>query len=124
MDDRTTANAIDEYISGFPPETRRVLRQLRAVIRSAAPEATETISYGIPTFDLHGKHLVHFGGFARHVGFYPTPSGTEEFQQALAGYKSGKGSVQFRLDEPLPEDLVREIVAFRVREVEDEARRR
>lgn len=124
MDDRTTANAIDEYISGFPPETRRVLRQLRAVIRSAAPEATETISYGIPTFDLHGKHLVHFGGFARHVGFYPTPSGTEEFQQALAGYKSGKGSVQFRLDEPLPEDLVREIVTFRVREVEGQARRR
>ncbi len=120
MDDNTTSAAVDAYIAGFPAETRQVLQRLRAVVRSVVPEAVETISYGIPTFDLNGTHLVHFGGFARHVGFYPTPSGTEAFQAELAGYKSGKGSVQFKLGEPLPEDLVRTIVEFRVREVEGE----
>lgn len=97
-----------------------MLQRLRAVVRSVAPEAVETISYGIPTFDLHGRHLVHFGRFTKHVGFYPTPSGTETFQAELAGYKSGKGSVQLKLDEPLPEDLIHQIVEFRVREVEGE----
>lgn len=97
-----------------------MLQRLRAVVRSVAPEAVETISYGIPTFDLHGRHLVHFGRFTKHVGFYPTPSGTETFQAELAGYKSGKGSVQLKLDEPLPEDLIRQIVECRVREVEGE----
>lgn len=118
MDDSTVSAAVDAYIAGFPPETQQVLERLRSAIRAVVPDAVETISYGIPTFDLHGKHLVHFGGFSRHVGFYPTPSGTEAFQAQLAGYKAGKGSVQFRLDEPLPEDLVRQIVEFRVRELQ------
>lgn len=106
---------MDEYIAEFPPETREVLEQLRALIKASAPGATETISYAIPTFDLNG-HLVHFAGFAKHVGFYPTGSGVEAFKDELEPYKSGKGSVQFPLGRPLPVDLIRRIVEFRVAE--------
>jgi uncharacterized protein YdhG (YjbR/CyaY superfamily) len=81
-----------------------------------APEATETISYAIPTFDLNGKHVVHFAGFAHHVGFYPSPSGIEAFASELEGYKRGRGSIQFPLDEPLPVDLIRRMVALRLKE--------
>ena len=88
---------------------------MRALIKVSAPGATETISYAIPTFDLNG-HLVHFAGFAKHVGFYPTGSGVEAFKDELEPYKSGKGSVQFPLGRPLPVDLIRRIVAFRVAE--------
>ena len=117
MAERPSATSVDEYIAGFPPETRKVLEEMRALIKSTAPEeATETISYAIPTFDLNGKHLVHFAGFAHHVGFYPIPSGMEAFKEELARYKTGKGSVQLPLDEPLPVDLIRRIVAFRVEE--------
>ena len=97
MATRSTANSIDEYIAGFPPETQEVLEELRALIRASAPDATETISYAIPTFDLNGHHLVHFAGYAKHVGFYPMPSGIEAFKEELEPYKSGKGSVQFPL---------------------------
>ena len=107
---------VDEYIAGFPPETQTVLEELRALIKACAPGATETISYAIPTFDLNGKHLVHFAGYARHVGFYPVPSGLEAFKEDLRPYKVGKGSVQFPLDQPLPTDLIRRIVEFRVAE--------
>jgi uncharacterized protein YdhG (YjbR/CyaY superfamily) len=111
---RMSATSIDSYISEFPPATQTVLEQMRAVIKQAAPEATETISYAIPTFDLNGHHLVHFAGYARHIGFYPIPSGVEAFREELGAYKSGKGSVQFPLNEPLPTDLIRRIVEFRV----------
>jgi uncharacterized protein YdhG (YjbR/CyaY superfamily) len=114
MTNRSTAKTIDEYIAGFPPEMQKVLQQLRALIRAEAPDATETISYAIPTFDLNG-HLVHFAGYARHVGFYPTGSGVEAFKEELKPYKSGKGSVQFPLGQPLPADLIRRIVRFRVK---------
>jgi len=110
------AAAVDEYIAGFPSETQEVLREMRALIAANAPEATETISYAIPTFDLNGKHLVHFAGFKKHIGFYPVPSGMEAFKEELAAYKQGKGSVQFPLGEPLPADLIRRIVDFRVAE--------
>jgi len=113
---RSTATTIDEYIAEFPPETRRVLQETRELIRSHAPEATETISYAIPTFDLNGRHLVHFAGYPRHIGFYPIPTGMEAFKEELSRYKTGKGSVQFPLDEPLPRDLIRRIVEFRVLE--------
>jgi uncharacterized protein YdhG (YjbR/CyaY superfamily) len=115
------ATAVDEYIAGFPPETRKLLEEMRALIRSLAPEASETISYGIPTFDLNGKHLVHFAGFKNHVGLYPTPSGIETFKNDLEPYKAGKGSAQFPLDQPLPTDLIRRIVEFRVQESAREA---
>jgi uncharacterized protein YdhG (YjbR/CyaY superfamily) len=91
------------------------LRNVRDAIRKAAPGATESITYRMPTFTLHGT-LVHFAGFARHVGFYPTPSGMERFRQELSSYKTGKGSVQFPLDAPVPYQLIERIVKFRVRE--------
>jgi len=116
MTNRPTAGSVDEYIAGFPPETRRVLEELRALIRASAPDATETISYAIPTFDLSGRHLVHFAGYEKHVGFYPTGSGVEAFKEELGPYKSGRGSVQFPLGQPLPTDLIRRIVEFRVHE--------
>jgi uncharacterized protein YdhG (YjbR/CyaY superfamily) len=107
MPGRSTARAIDDYISEFPPATQAVL---------TAPDATETISYAIPTFDLNGHHLVHFAGYERHVGFYPTGRGMDAFKDELTQYKSGKGSVQFPLGTPLPVDLIRRIVEFRVAE--------
>ena len=116
MANRATAHSIDEYIAGFSPETQKVLEELRMLIKASAPAATETISYAIPTFDLNGKHLVHFAGYERHVGLYPAPSGLEAFKADLKPYKSGKGSVQFPLGQPLPTDLIRRIVAFRVEE--------
>ncbi len=115
MASRSTATSIDEYIAEFSPETRKVLEELRALIKASAPEATEVISYAIPTFDLNG-HLVHFAGYDRHIGFYPTGRGIEAFKEELAPYKSGKGSIQFPLGQPLPTDLIRRIVEFRVAE--------
>lgn len=114
---RTTAASIDEYIAQFPAKTQTALEEMRAIIRDLAPDAVETISYAIPTFDLGGTHLAHFAGYARHVGLYPTPSGMEAFADDLAPYKRGKGSAQFPLSEPLPVELIRRIVEFRVREV-------
>ena len=113
--------SIDDYIAGFPPQTRRALEELRALIKASAPDATETISYAIPTFDLNGRHLVHFAAFKRHIGFYPTGGGVEAFEEELKPYKSGKGSVQFPLGQPMPADLIRRIVEFRVRETTGKA---
>lgn len=112
---RSSAATIDEYVTEFPPETREGLEEVRALIKTAAPEATETISYAIPTFDLNG-HLVHFAGYERHIGFYPGPSGIAAFKDELKPYKSAKGSVQFPLDRPLPMDLIRRMVEYRVAE--------
>jgi len=113
---RSTARTIDEYIAEFPPQTQAVLQEMRALIRTLAPDATETISYAIPTFDVNGKHLVHFAGYEKHVGLYPAPSGMEAFAEELSAYKTGKGSVQFPLGQPLPVDLIRRIVEYRVAE--------
>jgi len=121
MAERSKARSIDEYIAEFPPETRKVLEEMRALIRATAPAATETMSYSIPTFDLDGRHLVHFAGYKRHVGLYPTPEGIVAFSDELASYKTAKGSVQFPLDQPLPSDLVRRMVKFRI--AEEAARR-
>ncbi len=116
MTDRSAATTIDDYIADFPEEVASRLREIRALVHDIAPDATETISYAIPTFDLNGKHLVHFAGFKKHIGFYPIPSGMEAFKEELAPYKQGKGSVQFPLSQPLPTDLIRRIVEFRVAE--------
>jgi uncharacterized protein YdhG (YjbR/CyaY superfamily) len=113
---RSSAGSIDEYIGQFPPETQKLLQEVRALVREGAPGATESISYAIPTFDLNGRHLVHFAGFKYHIGLYPTPSGVEAFKEELEPYKSGKGSAQFPIDKPLPVGLIRRIVAFRVEE--------
>ncbi len=116
MTDRSTATTIDEYIAEFPPETQEVLQEVRRVIRAAAPAATETMSYAVPTFDLNERHLVHFAGYPRHIGLYPGPSGIAAFAGELAPYKHAKGSVRFPLGEPLPVDLIRRIVEYRVAE--------
>jgi uncharacterized protein YdhG (YjbR/CyaY superfamily) len=107
------ATTIDEYIAGHPPKIRTRLEAMRKTIRKHAPEAEERISYRIPTFYL-GGNLVHFAAFDRHVGFYPGAAGIAAFKDALADYKSAKGSVQFPHTEPLPLALVAEIVRFRV----------
>lgn len=117
MPSRPSAATIDEYLADFPPGTRERLGHLRAIIAEEAPAATESISYAIPTFDLGGKHLVHFAGYDTHIGLYPTPSGMTEFAEELAPYKYGKGTARFPIDRPLPEELVRRIVRFRVAEV-------
>ena len=111
----TAPATIDAYIAAFPDDVQAILQQIRRIVHDAAPEATEAIAYGMPTFKLHGN-LVHFAAFARHIGFYPVPSGIEAFQEELAAYKQGKGSVQFPLNRPMPYDLIRRIVEFRVRE--------
>ena len=106
-------NSIDEYIATFPDEIQKILEEVRATIKKAAPEATEAIKYAIPTFVFHGN-LVHFAAFKNHIGFYPAPEGMEEFDNEFSVYKKGKGSVQFPLDKPIPFDLIARITAFRV----------
>jgi len=106
---------IDDYIASYPRETRIILDRLRETIRKAAPEAKETINYGIPTFTLKGN-LVHFAAFKNHIGFYPAPSGIEAFKNELSDYEGAKGSVKFPISESLPFSLVSRIVEFRVKE--------
>jgi len=108
-------STIDEYIAGFPTGTQALLQQVRTTIKKAAPKAEEAIKYAMPTFVLSGN-LVHFAAFKNHIGFYPAPTGIEEFQDALAGYKTGKGSVQFPIDQPMPLKLIEKIVKRRVRQ--------
>ncbi|MEI2611868.1 MAG: DUF1801 domain-containing protein [Candidatus Promineifilaceae bacterium] len=111
----TVPKTIDEYIVGFPEDVQAILQAIRQTIKAAAPNAEEAISYQMPTFKLKGN-LVHFAAFKNHIGFYPIPSGIEQFKEELAVFKQGKGSVQFPLDKPMPFDLIRRIVLFRVEE--------
>lgn len=106
---------IDQYIQGYPEEVKQLLEKMRQTIQKAAPEATEAIAYGIPTFRQNGN-LVHFGGFKKHIGFYPAPSGIEEFKDEVKEYEAGKGSLQFPIDKPIPYDLITRIVKFRALE--------
>ena len=112
---QTPPKTIDDYIASFPAEVQEILEKIRSTIRKAAPDAEETINYGIPTFTLNGN-LVHFAGFKNHVGFYPTPSGIEKFKEELSAYEGAKGSVQFPLDKRMPFGLISKIVKFRVKE--------
>lgn len=108
---------IDEYIAAFPKEVQEVLEKIRSAIRESAPKAEEAISYGIPAFRLNGSRgSVYFAGWKNHIGFYLTPSGIEAFKKELAPFKQEKGSVQFPLDKPIPYDLVKKIVRYRVTE--------
>jgi len=112
---KTNFKNIDEYIATFPEEIQEVLQDVRTTIHKAAPEAEEAISYQMPTFKLNGN-LVHFAAWKNHIGFYPTPSGTKEFQKEIAKYAFAKGSIQFPLNEPMPLALITKIVKFRVKE--------
>ncbi len=111
----TASQSIDAYIAACPPDVQPILEKIRAIVHKEAPEAEEAISYQMPTFKLNGN-LVHFAAFKQHIGFYPTPTGTEKFQKQLAPYKHAKGSIQFPLDQPIPYDLITQIVKFRVKE--------
>jgi uncharacterized protein YdhG (YjbR/CyaY superfamily) len=113
--DQPAARNIDEYIAGFPRDVQQILQKIRTTIRRAAPQAEEVISYQMPTFRLEGN-LVHFAAFKNHIGLYPTPSGTDKFREELSPYQTGKGSIRFPLDKPIPYGLIGRIVKFRVKE--------
>jgi uncharacterized protein YdhG (YjbR/CyaY superfamily) len=108
---------IDTYIQTYPKTVQIRLRAIRKTILSVIPGGVERISYGIPTVDLFGKHVVHFAAFTRHIGFFPTPSAIAVFRKELADYKTAKGTIQFPLDVPLPHDLIKKITMYRVREI-------
>lgn len=110
------SKTVDEFITSYPPEIQAVLKKVRAAIEKAAPKAEETINYGIPTFRLNGRNLVHFSAFKQHIGFYPTPSGIEKFKKELSVFEGAKGSVKFPLEKPIPYALITKIVKFRVQE--------
>lgn len=114
-DTKISFNSIDEYILQFPQEVQDILQKIRNVIKETAPESTEKISYQMPAFILNGN-LVYFAGYKNHIGFYPTASGIAAFEHKLSKYKRGKGSVQFPLYQPIPYDLIKEIVMFKVEE--------
>jgi uncharacterized protein YdhG (YjbR/CyaY superfamily) len=107
--------SMDEYIATCPEETQKILEELRAIIKAAAPEAEEKISYQMPAFTLKG-YLVYFAALKNHIGFYPTPSGIQAFKHELSIYEGSKGSVKFPIDKPLPLKLISKIVKFRVAE--------
>lgn len=109
------AKSIDEYIGRFPKDVQDILQKVRSIIQKEAPEASEAISYAMPTFVQNGN-LVHFAAYAKHIGFYALPSGNLAFQKEISKYKNGKGSIQFPLDEPIPYTLIKKIVKFRVNE--------
>jgi uncharacterized protein YdhG (YjbR/CyaY superfamily) len=111
------AKNIDDYIVLFPETTQKGLGQIRAAIKKAAPKAEEAISYGIPAFNLNGRYLVYFAGYKKHVSIYPVPSGNKIFEKDFTPYyTSGKGTIQFPIDKPIPIRLVTKIVKFRMKE--------
>lgn len=108
---------VEEYIESRPIEVQPILNKVREIIINAAPDATESISYGMPAYKLNGKPLVYFAGQTKHLGFYATPTGHQRFLKELEGYKHGKGSVQFPYNKEIPYNLILEIVLFRVSEL-------
>lgn len=108
---------IDDYINQFDDEVKQRLLRMRELVRSTAPEAEESISYGLVGYKLNKKPLVYFGGFAHHVGFYATPNGHEAFKEEFSKYKQGKGSVQFPNDQLLPVDLIKRVIDYRIEQV-------
>lgn len=115
--DCSDPDAVDRYLASCPPQAHGHLREMRALLRECLPDAVERMSYGIPTYDLQGRHVIHFGGYEQHIGLYPTSTGIAAFAGDLAAYRTGKGTVQFPLGQPLPTDLIRRIAAFRAAEV-------
>ena len=109
-------NEVDEYITGFPPEVQQIMHEIRRIITDAAPDAVEGMAYGMPGYKTHGKPLVYFAGYKKHIGFYATPTGHSAFAEELAQYKQGKGSVQFPLHKPIPYDLISRMTVFRALE--------
>ncbi|OGX79965.1 hypothetical protein A6395_04645 [Exiguobacterium sp. SH31] len=117
---QTKVTTVDEYILQFPVEVQAILQTLRKLVKDISPEAEEKMSYQMPTYYLKGN-LVHFAAYKNHIGFYPTPTGIEAFKDELSDYKSAKGSVQFPIDKPIPFELIKRIVEFRVGEMNGDA---
>lgn len=117
---KTKQKDVATYIAGFPPKTRKLLRQLRGLIKKHAPKADEGISYGMPGYKYLGM-LVYFAGYEHHIGFYPGPGAIAAFKKEVKGFKTSKGTIQFPLDQPLPVGLIADIVALRVSENEAKA---
>ena len=115
MTSGSSPKTVDEYIAGFPKSVQKILKEVRATVRAAAPDAEERIAYQMPTYTM-GKNLAHFAAFKNHIGFYPTPNGISSFEKQLSKYKRAKGSVQFPIDEPMPLALIKRIVEYRVKE--------
>src|SRR6266508_541483 len=109
-------HSIDEYISTFPEEVQKILEELRAIIKAAAPTAEETISYQIPTFTSNGKYLIYVAGWKNHISIYPIPSGSAAFNKQVSKYVEGKGTLKFPIDKPLPLKLITKIVKLKVAE--------
>jgi uncharacterized protein YdhG (YjbR/CyaY superfamily) len=105
---------IEDYIKNFPPKVQTILKKIRKLVKKTCPEATELFSYGMPGYKLNEKPLVYFAGYKNHIGLYATPQGHIQFKEELSGYKQGKGSVQFPLDNELPYDLIKRIVEFKI----------
>lgn len=113
---KSKINSIDEYIKTFPEDTQKILKQVRRTIKTAAPEAGEKISYGIPTFTLNGKYLIYFAGWKNHISIYPIPIGDEAFNEEISQYVAGKGTLKFPTDKPMPLKLISKIVKLKVAE--------
>ena len=107
---------VSEYLSAFPKDTQKILKQVRSTIKKALPGAKEKISYGIPTFTMNDKYVIYFAGFKKHVSVYPAPRGKDDFKDILSKYKGGKGTVQFPLDKPVPLSLITKIAKYRLKE--------
>ena len=114
------SKTIDEYIESFPENVQDILEKLRDTVRKAAPGAAESISYQMPTFKLDKNKLVYFSAWKNHIGLYSIPRGNEAFRKQLSPYEGEKGSLRFPLEKPIPYDLVRKIVIFRMKEIQDE----
>ena len=113
---KVSFNSIDEYIASFPKDVQKIMEELRATIKAAAPEAGEKISYGIPTFTLNGKYLIYFAGWKNHISIYPIPTGSEAFNKQVSKYVEGKGTLKFPIDKPSPLKLITKIVKLKVAE--------
>ena len=108
-----TPKTYEEYCLDFPEETQIILENLKNFIQNLLPKSELCINYGIPTFKIKGKNVIHFAGFRNHIGLYPSSEAIEIFAEKLKKYKTSKGTVQFPLTEELPFDLIQEIVEFR-----------
>jgi uncharacterized protein YdhG (YjbR/CyaY superfamily) len=115
----TKYKTIDKYIESFPKEVQDILQKIRTTIQETAPDAKEAMTYGMPTFKLNGKNLVHFAAYKSHIGFYPTPNGLDEFEEELKEYRSGKGTAKFSLEVSIPYDLIKRITQFRVEQIKN-----
>jgi len=114
----TKFKTVDEYISTFPASAKKILQEIRKTIHEAAPQAEDVISYNMPASKFKGV-LVYYAAYEKHIGFYPTASGIEVFKKQLGGYKFSKGAIQFPIEQPMPFDLIKKIVKFRVKEVQE-----